>query len=63
LRPENVWVPYYVCDAVIEAVKKAGIGIKRYSIASNFSPQAYVEIGVNDVIILIDYLWAMCAKS
>lgn len=55
VRPARIWVPYYVCAAVNDAVKAAGVSIVNYELEKNFAPEASVVVGENDLILLVNY--------
>ena len=55
VRPARMWVPYYVCTAVNDAVKAAGVSIVNYKLENNFEPEASVVVGENDLILLVNY--------
>ncbi len=55
VRPARIWVPYYVCTAVNDAVKAAGVSIVNYELEKNFAPEASVVVGDNDLILLVNY--------
>jgi hypothetical protein len=38
MRPSRVWVPFYVCDAVFQALTAAGVATELYSIDEAFDP-------------------------
>lgn len=60
LQPDCIWIPYYVCDAVVDAAKKAGVAIRRYKINSKFMPEDDFSIGNNDFILLVNY-YGICS--
>lgn len=62
LRPEYVWIPYYVCGAVIDAVSQSRTAIKRYNIDAEFQPVGDFSIGPNDFILLVNY-YGLCSSK
>lgn len=55
VRPARIWVPYYVCAAVNDAVKAAGVSMVNYMLEDNFEPEVSVVVGENDLILLVNY--------
>lgn len=55
VRPARIWIPYYICTAVKDAVKAAGISFTEYKLEKNFEPESGVVIGDNDLILLVNY--------
>ncbi|MGF6769733.1 hypothetical protein P3T18_002203 [Paraburkholderia sp. GAS199] len=40
LRPTAVWMPWYICDAMIEPLRMAGISVRRYELDAQFRPRS-----------------------
>ncbi|MGF6752783.1 hypothetical protein [Paraburkholderia sp. GAS42] len=60
-RPTAVWMPWYVCDSMLEPVRTAGIPIRRYEIDDRFrvvsaSPTA------NEWLLYVNY-FGLCANN
>lgn len=54
-RPEKIWLPNYICSAVLEAVNTAGVNVVSYQINENFEPEECVVIGPDDLILVVNY--------
>lgn len=50
-----LWLPHYVCGAVLEATRDAGFPIRRYVLADDFGPPSDLPVSADDTILVIDY--------
>ncbi len=58
LKPDNVWLPDYLCETVLNAAKLACENIKFYKITDDISVEStnwIEEIKNTDIVILIEY--------
>lgn len=51
----KIFLPYYICDSVIDAVKKEKIDINFYHINKNFLPDISVVLNKNERLLLVNY--------
>ena len=51
----KVWIPALICDAVIEAVRRARIPYDFYLLNEDFMPKTEIQLGDNDWIICVNY--------
>ena len=50
-----LWLPHFVCGAVLEATLGAGRPVRRYALADDFAPPRNLPIEVDDTILIVDY--------
>jgi hypothetical protein len=55
-RPARIWVPHYVCGAVVDAVAYAGILLARYPLAPDLGLPADLAVAPDDWVLVVDYL-------
>lgn len=58
LRPPQIWLPSFLCDAVVAAVQHSTSTLRFYEVAEdlNISTNRWLEqVGERDLLILIDY--------
>lgn len=53
-RPENLWIPRFICDTVLQAPARLGIPVKRYSCTAQLEP-ILPEAGERDIVLLVNY--------
>lgn len=51
----KLWLPVYICDAVVDAVKDVGVEIEFYKINKCFDVDASVNLGACEYILIVDY--------
>ena len=54
-RYQRVYLPYYICDSVLEAVNQSGTGFEFYSINGDFQPLFSGELKDNEALLYVDY--------
>lgn len=54
-RPHVVWVPYFICGAVMQALSKAGAQVRRYVLDACRGVPVQVDIEPGDLLICVDY--------
>jgi len=56
LSPARVWIPFYVCDAVMPAIEHAGGTVKFYPVDENLDPMLPSEqLSDRDVVVYVNY--------
>ena len=55
VRPDRVFLPNYMCDAVFKAVMQAGCQVTTYSIGNDFMPNEPISVSDNEVILVPNY--------
>lgn len=53
-RPEQIWIPRFICDTVLQAPEHLQIPIRRYSCSAQLEP-ILPELGENDLVLLVNY--------
>ncbi|WP_295545331.1 hypothetical protein [uncultured Pseudacidovorax sp.] len=60
-RPTNVWLPWYLCDSMVRAAKRAGVGIRRYRLDERLHVlDAAPEAG--DWLLCVNY-FGLCERA
>jgi hypothetical protein len=55
-RPKGIlWLPHYVCGAVLEAAQGVGFPVRHYALADDFGPSSDLPIDEDDTVLVIDY--------
>lgn len=54
LRPAAVWMPWYICDAMLEPLHMAGIPIKRYRLDAELRVQS-VALAQGEWLVYVNY--------
>ncbi|MFM0130897.1 hypothetical protein [Paraburkholderia sediminicola] len=54
LRPDAVWMPWYICDAMIEPLRMAGTVVKRYRLDSDLRVQS-VDLAQGEWLVYVNY--------
>lgn len=61
---KKIYLPYYICDSVVNTIKKLGIEIEYYNIDKNMRPILLIEkIEKNEVIFLVNYFGFIAEKE
>jgi hypothetical protein len=55
LRPTKVYVPFYVCDAVLQPIRMLGIDFEFYGITPELNPDIAVSPRKGECLIYVDY--------
>lgn len=58
----KLWVPKYICEAVVEAVTEVGVAIEFYDIDRNFEIQHTIELKENEYVFVVDY-YGVCGEA
>ncbi|UTW02716.1 hypothetical protein KDX31_15385 [Amphritea atlantica] len=52
---KKVWLPAYICDAVVDAVKDLDIAFAYYNLSPTFDVDTLVQLGKGEYILIVDY--------
>jgi len=56
LAPVRVWIPFYVCDAVLPAIEHAGATVKFYPVDETLDPLLPADqLSDDDVVVYVNY--------
>jgi len=55
LRPENVYIPFYTCNALLEPFLQSGVKFTFYEIDETLSPRKLPELQANEYFLYINY--------
>jgi hypothetical protein len=61
LRPRAVWMPWYVCDSILEPLRMTGIPIRRYALDERFRV-ASVDLEAGEWLFYVDY-FGLCDSN
>ena len=54
-KPKKIYIPYYICNSVLEPINKLNIDFKFYHIDEKFFPVLPTEIMEDDYILYVNY--------
>lgn len=54
-RPNRAWIPWYICESMIEVITMAGIPISRYRINNRFEIADDIQLGAMDWLVYVNY--------
>jgi len=55
IRPSRVWMPYYICDAMLAPLHALGVDIAYYPIDEHLQVSGSVELGAKDCLLYVNY--------
>jgi hypothetical protein len=55
VRPQAVWMPALVCDAMLQPLRRAGIAVRFYGIDERFAVDDSVRLRAGELILHVDY--------
>jgi hypothetical protein len=61
-RPRRVWIPWYICETMVDQARLAGIEVGRYALEADFTVHADVELGVDEWLLCVDY-FGLCGEQ
>jgi hypothetical protein len=60
-RPTAVWMPWYICDAMIEPLRMTGTPVKRYRLDADLRVQS-ADIAHGEWLVYVNY-FGLCARQ
>lgn len=54
-KPSRVWMPWYLCDSMIEPLLMAGIDVARYRIDETFAISDELTLAANEWLLYVNY--------
>src|SRR5690606_32499225 len=54
-RPTTLWLPYYICDAVIAAAAAAEVSVCLYHLDDDLSVASDLKIGATEWLLYVNY--------
>ncbi|QIH09983.1 MULTISPECIES: hypothetical protein [unclassified Pseudomonas] len=57
-RPSRVWVPRYICDAMLSPLKVTGIDFSFYALEDDFSIDTNLQLGADEWLLYVNYFGA-----
>ena len=61
-KPNAVWMPWYICDSMIEPLRMTGVPIKRYSINEHLQISSSVSLLENEWLLYVNY-FGLCDRN
>ncbi|MFX1495311.1 MAG: hypothetical protein ACFFBZ_13590 [Promethearchaeota archaeon] len=55
LEPSRIFIPYYICDSVLEPIHKLKIELEFYHINKKFEPEIPSDFTENDFLLYVNY--------
>jgi hypothetical protein len=55
VRPARIWIPWYVCETMLDPARMAGVPVARYGLDADFDVAAGVELAAGDVLVYVNY--------
>lgn len=62
LGARKLWLPAYICDALVDAAKDVGVNFDFYRIDSNFDIDTELKLNDYEFILIVDY-FGVCGES
>lgn len=59
-RPNRVWVPRYICDAMLAPLRFVGIAVEFYSLEEDFSVAADLHLQADEWLLYVNY-FGLCS--
>lgn len=54
-RPKKIYLPYYICEVVLDPIQKEKIEFEFYHINKKFEPELHFDLYKNEFIICVNY--------
>lgn len=54
-KPKKIWLPYFICDSIINPLVANGFNVDHYFINNSFDVSENVKIGESDVLLYVNY--------
>ena len=61
-RPGRVWLPWYICESMIDQANEAGIGLGRYSLTEDFRIAGPVDLRRGEWLVYVNY-FGLCDEQ
>lgn len=55
LEPRKIFIPYYICESVLEPVHKLNVELEFYHINKKFEPDIPSQFNQNDYFLFVNY--------
>ncbi len=62
VSPSAVWMPSYICDAMLLPLTRARIPVKFFGIDARFEVEAGVDVGAGELLLFVDY-FGTCRRA
>ena len=62
VRPRNIWMPKYICDAMITPLIDEGVSISWYDLNENLDVANSIELESGDYLLYVNY-FGICARN
>lgn len=61
MRPTAVWMPWYICDAMLEPLRMTGTPVKRYRLDAELRAQS-VDVAQGELLLYVNY-FGLCSQQ
>lgn len=61
-KPERVWMPHYICDAMVAPLADVGVEIAWYDVDRDFEVDDSVRLGIDDWLLYVNY-FGVCDRN
>lgn len=61
-KPEAVWMPRWICDAILSPLHELDVPVRFYSLDENFGPEAALEIASGEWLLYVNY-FGLCGHQ
>ncbi|HLL13125.1 MAG TPA: hypothetical protein VK570_18825 [Rubrivivax sp.] len=55
VRPSAVWMPWFICDSMLEPLSQAGVAVRRYALDDQFHPEAGLQLAAGECLLYVNY--------
>lgn len=61
-QPQRVWMPRFICDAMLHPLIETGIDVVWYDLDFDLNPVGYIDLASEDLILYVNY-FGVCQKN
>lgn len=61
-KPKRVWMPYYICDAMLAPVRASGTEVRFYSLDKHLGIADDIALNSADILLYVNY-FGICSKQ
>jgi len=54
-RPRRIWMPWFACDVLDQAAKRAGVDVGHYDLTPELMPQSAFRMAEGEVLLYVNY--------
>jgi hypothetical protein len=61
-QPKKIWLPSYICDAMIEPILAERVAVEFYPIGLDFMPETHIHLKECDLLVYVNY-FGICSNN